>query len=799
MRAPDVVSGGAPVTGRGRRSPSWGSTAVAVGAGLLGAALVACGPDEAEGPAIAVTAGFPAPMGARPASRVEPGDFAGAETCAECHAEQYDAWVGSTHGRAGGEPGPGVVVAPFDGTPIRFADGVVLPRVRDGTYEFVVRQDGFQEVSFPVSGVVGGGHMLGGGTQGFFTSGPDGTERFLAFDWSRTDGRWFCNTGTRLDQGWVPITPDMRLADCGDWPASRVLGTESRFTNCQGCHGSQIRLAFAPEERAWSTHYTSLAVNCESCHGPAREHVERARAEDFGSNGLQAGLGSLTVMGKDASLEVCFQCHALKDVLSEGYLPGDSLGLFYALKYPVLGDTPYYPDARIRSFAYQGTHLASACYLDGAMDCASCHDPHGQGYWDQFRNPLESPFDDGQCTSCHASKAEPLEAHTFHPPGSDGSRCVNCHMPYLQHPEVGPGVRFARSDHTIPVPRPAFDTGMGVENACAQCHDDRPTAALQAQVEAWWGEIKPHRPLVAGQLQVAAALENDGGGAATMTRDRAAELLLRPDQKDPLIQFQALARFLTLFLEADMPSLEAPVTNRLLDLTRSPDLDVRALALASLHWARGEDPEVKRALVAALSGENGWALRQRWALALGFLADGRTGDEAYGQAQVGYAKALEISPDDPRILSGQGLSLYRAGRFREAAAVLQRAARLDPQAALTRVNLGIAQAAVGDVAAAQQTYVGLLEMNPNEPLAWFNLGNLLQRSDRLAEAEEAYARASMLDPGLERAYFHRARALILLNRIPEALEPARRALELAPENDLTSQMVRDLEQALGVG
>ena len=46
------------------------------------------------------------------------------------------------------------------------------------------------------------------------------------------------------------------------------------------------------------------------------------------------------------------------------------------------------------------------------MDCVSCHEPHGQGYWDTDRRPLASPFDDGQCTSCHPSKMADIQAHT---------------------------------------------------------------------------------------------------------------------------------------------------------------------------------------------------------------------------------------------------------------------------------------------------------------------------------------------------------------------------------------------------
>ncbi|MDX1494199.1 MAG: hypothetical protein R3253_09080, partial [Longimicrobiales bacterium] len=62
---------------------------------------------------------------------------------------------------------------------------------------------------------------------------------------------------------------------------------------------------------------------------------------------------TLAYLDKDESLTLCFQCHALKDVVKEGYLPGESFEAFYALKYPVLGDRPYQPDGRVRTFAYQ--------------------------------------------------------------------------------------------------------------------------------------------------------------------------------------------------------------------------------------------------------------------------------------------------------------------------------------------------------------------------------------------------------------------------------------------------------------
>lgn len=758
--------------------------------GLLLLAVSACG-DASERAATgdAESLRFPAPEPvAGPTVARE--DFAGAEACASCHAEQYQAWSGSTHGRAGGPPGPDVVIAPFDGRAIRFADATVTPRVRGGTYEFVVRQDGFEESVHRVDGVIGRAHMIGGGTQGFISRQPDGTERFLPWDWSGSASTWFCNTGSRTNEGWEPIRIDMRLADCGDWPPVRPIGTVDRFANCQECHGSQISTELAPGE-GYTTQHTTLQINCESCHGPAARHVALATsAVERGGPGPgdELGIESLAYLPKDEALAVCFQCHALKDVLEEGYLPGESLEAYYALKYPVLGDQPYFADGRVRSFAYQGNHLASACYLLGPMDCASCHEPHGQGYWDIERNPLSDPYDDGQCTSCHPSKLVDPEAHTFHPAESDGARCVSCHMPYLQHPEVGDGVPFARSDHTIAVPRPVFDADLGIVGACAQCHDDRSPLQLQTQVRELWGDPKPHRPLIAGMVSELRARNLAEAG----------DLLLRPDETDPLVQFQAMARLLTGYLRADMDSLPATVEERLLELTTSEDLDVRSLAAAALHWSRGDDPDVRRRLVGMLrDAPADELLRRRWVLALGFLGDHARDGEQFAESAAAYRKALELRPNDPRVLHALGRMHARAGDHAAAVDAIRASLAADEAQPLAWVNLGLALSNDGDPGGAHEAFEQALRINPHEALAHFNLGNLHQAAGRHAEAAEAYADAVAADPGLGLAHFELGRTYIRLERFEDALHHARRAVEFLPDDTLARQMLSDLERALG--
>lgn len=715
-------------------------------------------------------------------------DFVGADTCAECHREQYEAWSGSTHGQAGGAPARERIVAPFDGTPIRFSDAVVTPSVTaDGDYVFTVAQEAFAEVVLRVDGVVGGGHMVGGGTQGFLSRHDDGTVRFLPFDFSRTNGVWFCNIGTRADEGWVPITEALSLSDCGDWPPTRILGLEPRFSNCQECHGSQIQVRFTGGAQPFETRFTTLAVNCESCHGPGRRHVELARTGQMGDR-VDIGMRSLATLSEDESLAVCFRCHALKSALEPGYLPGESFQDHYSLKLPILGEQPFFADGRVRTFAYQQNHLYSDCYVTGTMTCVDCHEPHGQGYRDAFGRSLENRFSDGQCLGCHPSKIGRVQVHTHHPPNSPGSRCVACHMPYLQQPELGDALRYARSDHTIPIPRPAFDAGLGIETACQQCHADRDVEALQAVTDAWWGELKPHKPLVAGLVR-----------APTLTdRPAVASLVLAPEANHPIAQVAGLSHFLERFLAPDMPTLEPEIVESLEALAKSDDIDVKALALASLHLARGEDPDVRTFLSRSLAGlgAEDRPIRRRWATVLGDRGDAYRTRAQPAAAVVAYRKALEITPDNARIHLNLGLAYGAAGDLANAVAHYQRSLQLDPAQPLALVNLGIARAAQGDIDAAAAQYREAIRLNPYDPLPYFNLGNVYLRANQPARAIEFYQQATTRDPSNARAHFYLARASILVGEYASALEAVRRGLAFEPEDETGRQMLVDLERVV---
>ena len=738
---------------------------------------------------------LPAPHDQARAAKVSRADFVGAARCASCHTAEFAAWTRSTHGRAGGEPGAVALLAPFDGRPIRFRDALVTPRiVVGGRYEFVVAQEGRAPQTIVVDGVVGGGHMAGGGTQGFVTHNPDGTIRFLPFELSRAPAGWFCNTGSRTGAGWQPITASMPLAACGDWPPVRALGDIARFANCQGCHGSQVEAQFDASAHRYRTSVASLAINCESCHGPGRRHVELARSGQMART-KDIGMRPLETLDKDASSRVCYQCHALKDQLQPGYLAGDSLEQFYSIGLALLGERPLTPDGRVRTFAYQETQRFSECYRKGGMRCTDCHDPHSQGYRDVNGTAVPGRADDRQCTSCHASLADRVEDHTHHRASSAGSRCVSCHMPYLQHPEVGRAIRYARSDHTIPVPRPAYDSAMGVRSACATCHAGMSATALDRQVAAWTARPrKPLPPSVAAQV---------AQGSSSLTAASALALLAGEDHD--MARIGALARLVEALGAGDNSWLDDAVADRLAELSDNRDLDVSALALAALHLVRGEQRSTRRVLARALTraGASDGALRDRWALVLGYIGDRRAGQRQYRAAIAAYGKALEIVPSNLRVrvnlANAERDGAADPAQFASAIAEYQRALQRDAAPALTLVNLGIAQAAVGDTGAALASWRDAARRDPFEPLAPFNLGNLALVTGRLTDAVAAYRNALERDPSLVPAHFNLTRALVATGDNAGALRAIRDGLAFDSSNVEARQMAMQLERTVRGG
>ncbi len=733
----------------------------------------------------AVRQAFPQFSGNINKEEIEFNDFVGSETCQSCHAKEYDLWKKSTHGQAGGSPSPDFIIGEFDGRGRPFADAIVTPQRVGNQFQFRFEPEDLPAQTFKVDAVVGKGHMIGGGTQTYFSRFPDGTVRFLPFDYIRDEKVWFGETDK--GKGWIPITEDLPINDLSEWPPSRILGAHLSLDNCQECHGSQIQVKFDPEQKKFDTKYKTLAINCESCHGPGKKHVELALSGNI-DTAQDIGMLALATLSKDESLEVCFRCHALKDALDPGYLQGKDIENHYGMKLPILGENPYHPDGRIRAFGYQQNHLFSDCYVNGSMTCVDCHDPHSQGYRDITGKALASPFDDGQCTGCHGSKINELELHTHHKIGSPGSQCVSCHMPYLQHQAMGDELRFARSDHTIPIPRPSFDEEIGIQNACSQCHQDKSVEWLQAKTVEWYGELKPHKEIVANLSKT----------DADMDRKSAGTLLLNGSTVHYVGHMASLSKFVKNYISPDMASLEPEIVDGIKKFVESPDLDIKSLALASLHLAQDNNPAIHNYLAQQLENlkpEDQAKVRKRWVMIMPYLVKKYEDKGEFQKAIIAYKRALEVLPNNFTTITHLGYCYQQMGNSSEAIRYYKKATQIAPNDDMSWVNLGNAQQNANDVKGAITAYLKAEEINPWNAITHFNLGNYHYRLEDMPNAIQRYTKAIEIDPSLSQAYFNLCRSYIKNKQFREALTIVKAGLRFDPINETGLQMRQDLEEA----
>jgi tetratricopeptide (TPR) repeat protein len=570
----------------------------------------------------------------------------------------------------------------------------------------------------------------------------------------------------------------MSVADCGDWPPVRVLGSSARFASCQECHGSQIEQIKGSKPN--ETRFKSLTINCESCHGPARRHVEAVRTPGAPAVAMPA----LATFTRDSSVAICLSCHAIKSDVKRGFLPGRGLEQHYSLAFPLLDGDETHADGRTKTFAYQQGHLYSDCYLSGSMTCVDCHEPHGQQYRDVQGRMLRGRFDDAQCTSCHPAKAQEPQLHTRHAVNSAGSRCVSCHMPFAQA-AIGKELRYTRSDHTIPIPRADVDARLGVVNACRTCHQDKSTEQLQQDTRRLWGELKPLRPIVAQLIE------------SKSTADIEA-ILLKRDTTHRLAYFDALARYFAQ-LQPDASASSRRVRSLLWQLAQSRDDDVAALALATLHLDSGREPVTRTRLIEHVRalGARDLRVRRRWVVALGHRGDALREESRRPEAITVYEKALELQPNDGAFLLALGLARLDSGDGLGASTTLRRALDVDPENSLAWLNYGRAQAATGDEAAARESYRRATQVNPYDPVAFFNLGNAMLRAGSQDSAASAYRKAIELDVSLAPAHFNLARALLMNDQKAEALAAIRTGLIFQPNHAEARGAAEQLEAELG--
>lgn len=664
----------------------------------------------------------------------------GSESCRRCHEKFYKLWADSNHGLA---------MQPFSPELARRRLEPQADEIRVGAYRYraeIARGEGRVlergpegEKSYPIQHAMGGKNVFY-----FLTPMERGRLQVLpaAFDVRKRE--WFNTTASAI----------RHFEDREDEALSWRDRSLTFNTACHACHVSQLSTNYDVKSDSYSTTWKEPGINCETCHGPCDEHVRVCLEQPAGKTPkdlrvlmIRPGRGYTVHQANSA----CAPCHAKMVPLTSTFQPGERY--FDHFDLTTLESPDFHPDGRDLGENYTYTlWRMSPCVKAGRLDCLHCHTPSG-------RYRFAGDDANRACTPCHAERVEKAADHTRHPAGSEGSRCVECHMPATEF------ARMRRSDHTMLPPAPAATLSFGSPNACNLCHAEKDAQWADGWVRKWHS-----RDYQAPVLRRAALVD------ASRKRDwvRLPEMLAYLAEAD---RDEVTAASLVRLLQACDDEKKWPALVRAIE-DPSPLVRARAAESLSGHFNK----ETVSALLKA-ARDPYRLVRIRAAAALAGLPaqwlDQRSRNDL-ARAVAEFEAAMRSRPDDPASHYNLGNFHMDRGELGPAVAAFEAASRLRPEWVAPWVNASLAHNLMGRADRAERCLRKALVLEPGSAAANLNLGLLLGEQGRRGEAAHAFRRTLETDPVSVVAAYNLC-VLLSDDRIEEALPWCRRAADLRPE------------------
>jgi tetratricopeptide (TPR) repeat protein len=708
-----------------------------------------------------------------PASfQLEPEDkafaqYAGSASCRDCHSEAYHAWKHSHHGLAERPLDPAIDRVAFD-PPRLISHGSQTSeaRVSGDRCELVTAVSGTNKMAFAPDGVIGVYPL-----RQFLIPASGGRWQATELAWDPKKREWFNVYGEE----------DRQPGEWGHWTGRGMTWNSM----CATCHNTRLRKNYDPQTDTYTTHMVERGVGCESCHGPMRDHVNWQRQS--GRPGRKDP--TISRLSRPQMLDTCGACHARRSELTGDFKPGEKFFDHFGLSIPDESDV-FYPDGQVRDENFEYAAFLGSRMHHAGVSCMDCHEPHSS------KTILQG---DLLCMRCHgppvapAPRIDPL-AHTFHKPGTPGSRCVDCHMPVTTYME-----RHPRHDHGFTIPDPLLTKKFGIPNACNRCHTEQTADWALEHTHRWYGTNMNQLSRQRTEW-VARGRTNEPGAQSE---------LLRVLIEEPLPFWRAVAANLLGNFTYD-----PAVIPRLLESTRDTNELVRAMAARALDSER-DNPEVTRRWsellddpVRVVRMEAAWRLRaqidtnrlaaQELVHSMMLNSDQPTGQLQLGQwhfdrrdmaqALPAFRRAAEWDTNSPPLRHAYAVALNAAGRTEEAVRELEKAIHVAPRDAELRFTLALALNEMGRLDQAVSALEETVRLDPRFGRAWYNLGLAYSALNQPDRAIQALLQAEQADPQSADAPYARATILARLGLEREALEAIESALRINPAHRQAAEL-----------
>ena len=581
-------------------------------------------------------------------------------------------------------------------------------------------------------------HLLGGKNIYYFlTPWERGRLQTLPLAYDLNSKRWFDTAGSG-----VRHFPDME-----DSPLHWTDRPYTFNTSCYGCHVSQLTTNYDSGSDAYHTTWAEAGINCETCHGPSGEHV-RFCQEDEEACKDDVRLIKTSVFNVEQTNTMCAPCHAKMVPLGNDFMPGDRYFDHYDLV--TLEDRDFYPDGRDLGENYTHTlWMMSPCVKSGQLDCMHCHTSSGR-----YRFHGENAND--SCAPCHQDHVDNAPAHTHHEAGTDGNKCISCHMPMTTF------AHMHRSDHSMRPPAPAATREFTSPNACNICHDDKDADWADQWVRKWRKRDYQKPIIYLGKL-LDAARKDDWSRL-----DEIIAYLGREDRDEI---------YATSFVRVMRNCEDERKWPALIRATKDPSPLVRAAAADAL--SNYSEPDAVAALIEATRDDYRLVrIRAAASLARIPLTSLNARDRAsIEKATTEFLGTMRARPDDGASHTNLANFHMNQGNLRMALESFESAIRVAPESVATLVNAALAYNLNGQNDKAEECLRQAVQEEPANPAANFNLGLLLGELGNTDEAKNALRTALKAEPDMAAAAYNLCVLEAQDNHIERALTYCAQAAE----------------------
>ena len=197
--------------------------------------------------------------------------------------------------------------------------------------------------------------------------------------------------------------------------------------------------------------FHELAIGCERCHGPGKEHIEFHDASSVGAS-VKDPIVNPDKLTPELREAVCYQCHLSGAPRVTRYGRSDfdfRPGMHISDVWITFLKSGKNEGGKIKVVSQVEQMQLSQCFVQskGEFGCISCHDPH--------RSPTPETrigFYRDKCLTCHQNgteQTECTEALDARKKNSPDDSCIKCHMPTLDADDIA---HLALTDHRVHVP-----------------------------------------------------------------------------------------------------------------------------------------------------------------------------------------------------------------------------------------------------------------------------------------------------------------------------------------------------------